>query len=80
VGSPDPLRGQIVKAYVILNKGYEPSEKLVEELRQYCKERIEFYKVPKAIEFVKELPRTVTGKVDIAALAKIESEKAQVKK
>jgi 2-aminobenzoate-CoA ligase len=79
VGSPDPLRGQIVKAYVILNKGYEPSEKLVEELRQYCKERIEFYKVPKAIEFVEELPRTVTGKVDIAALAKIESEKAQVK-
>lgn len=79
VGSPDPLRGQIVKAYVILNKGYEPSEKLVEELRQYCKERIEFYKVPKAIEFVEELPRTVTSKVDIAALAKIEREKAQVK-
>lgn len=79
VGSPDPLRGQIVKAYVILNKGYEPSEKLVEELRRYCKERIEFYKVPKAIEFVEELPRTVTGKVDIAALAKIEREKAQVK-
>jgi 2-aminobenzoate-CoA ligase len=80
VGSPDPLRGQIVKAYVILNEGYEPSEKLTEELRQYCKERMEFYKVPRAVEYVTELPRTATGKVDLMALAKMEEEKARAVK
>jgi len=77
VGSPDPLRGQIVKAYVILNEGYGPSEKLTEELRQYCKEKIEFYKVPKVIEYMKDMPRTVTGKVDLMALGKMEDEKAK---
>ncbi|MGC8696399.1 MAG: acyl-CoA synthetase [Conexivisphaera sp.] len=72
VGSPDPLRGQIVKAYVILNESYKPTPELVEELREFCKAKLEFYKVPRVIEFVDELPRTATGKVDLATIQNME--------
>jgi 2-aminobenzoate-CoA ligase len=75
VGSPDPLRGQIVKAYVILNKEYKASEELKKELQDYVRQRIEPYKYARIIEFVDELPRTATGKVDIVALGKTELEK-----
>jgi 2-aminobenzoate-CoA ligase len=72
VGSYDPLRGQIVKALVILNEGYKPTSELAEELRQFVKEKLEFYKVPRIVEFVQELPRTVTGKIDLVALQQME--------
>jgi 2-aminobenzoate-CoA ligase len=72
VGSYDPLRGQIVKALVVLNQGYAPTPELAEELRQFVKAKLEFYKVPRVVEFVEELPRTVTGKVDLVALQQME--------
>ncbi|MDI3316593.1 MAG: AMP-binding protein, partial [Bacillota bacterium] len=63
VGSPDPVRGQIVKAFVVLAKGWEPSPRLVEELQAFVRERTAPYKYPREIEFVDELPKTVSGKI-----------------
>jgi 2-aminobenzoate-CoA ligase len=63
VGAPDPARGQIVKAYVVLADGVQPSEAKVAELQNFVKGQIAPYKYPRALEFVTELPRTSTGKL-----------------
>jgi 2-aminobenzoate-CoA ligase len=70
VGAPDPERGQIVKAYVVLRPGYAPSEALVRELQEFVKGRIAPYKYPRAIEFCEQLPRTLTGKLQRHVLRK----------
>ena len=62
-GVPDPLRGFNVKATIVLAKGYEPSDALVKEIQTYVKENTAPYKYPRVIEFVKELPKTVSGKI-----------------
>jgi len=63
VGSPDPDRGQIVKAYVQLKDSYSPSPELAAELQTHVKNEIAPYKYPRAVEFVDNLPRTETGKL-----------------
>ena len=63
VGVPDEARGQIVKAYVILRAGAQGSEDKARELQDLVKQTIAPYKYPRAIEFVTELPRTNTGKL-----------------
>lgn len=63
VGRPDELRGQLVKAYVVLRAGQTPSEKLALELQHHCREVTAPYKYPREIEFVAELPKTVSGKI-----------------
>jgi 2-aminobenzoate-CoA ligase len=63
VASPDPLRGSIPKAFVVIREGVPPSEDLAEALRSYVKDRIAPYKYPRAVEFLDALPRTETGKV-----------------
>lgn len=63
VGVPDPVRGQIVKAFVKLGKGYAPSATLAEEIQQHVKSRLAAYAYPRAVEFVEELPLTTTGKI-----------------
>ncbi len=60
---PDPVRGQIVKATVILSKGYVPGEELVLELQNHVKSVTAPYKYPRIIEFVDELPKTISGKI-----------------
>jgi acetyl-CoA synthetase len=60
---PDPDRGQIVKATVVLTKGYTASEELVKELQNHVKHATAPYKYPRVIEFVKELPKTISGKI-----------------
>lgn len=60
---PDPIRGQIVKATVVLAKGYEGSDALVKELQDYVKRVTAPYKYPRIIEFVDELPKTISGKI-----------------
>ena len=52
-----------VRAHIVLREGYEPSEKLVTELQNWCKERLKRYQYPHLVEFVDELPKTVTGKI-----------------
>ena len=62
---PHPERGQIVKATVVLvkNRGYEPSEELKRELQEHVKAVTAPYKYPRIIEFVNELPKTISGKI-----------------
>jgi acyl-coenzyme A synthetase/AMP-(fatty) acid ligase len=63
VGKPDELRGEIVKAYVALKPGYEPSDALARELQAHVKRLTAPYKYPREVEFVDELPKTVSGKI-----------------
>ncbi|HEV3040273.1 MAG TPA: AMP-binding protein [Candidatus Angelobacter sp.] len=63
IGSPDQERGQIVKAFVVLRDATTANEATGRELQDYVKARIAPYKYPRAIEFVTELPRTATGKI-----------------
>ena len=60
---PDEIRGQIVKATVVLAKGYEGSDDLVKELQDHVKKVTAPYKYPRIIEFVSELPKTISGKI-----------------
>ena len=62
-GVPDPDRGQIVKATIVLTSGYTPSESLKKELQNHVKNVTAPYKYPRAIEFVEELPKTISGKI-----------------
>jgi len=70
IGAPDPERGQIIKAFVVLKPGFQPSDDLKENLKNFSKEQMAPYKVPREIVFVKELPKTETGKIKRAELRK----------
>jgi len=72
IGVPDEVRGQIVKAFVVLKPGYEPSQDLVKELQEHVKRITAPYKYPREIEFVKELPKTMSGKIKRKELRKME--------
>ena len=67
-GAPDPVRGQVVKATVVLAKGYEPSPELTIELQNHVKHMTAPYKYPRVIEYVAELPKTVGGKIKRAQI------------
>ena len=77
VGVPDPDRGQIVKAFVELNDTSEGNDTTVAEMQDFVKSRISAFKYPRAIEFVDELPRTATGKIQRGALRILERERAE---
>jgi acetyl-CoA synthetase len=62
-GVPDPVRTQLVKATVVPAKGYAPSEALARELQEYVKTHTAPYKYPRILEFVTELPKTISGKI-----------------
>lgn len=62
-GAPDPVRGQVVKATVVLAKDYEASEELRKELQDYVKTHTAPYKYPRILDFVTELPKTISGKI-----------------
>lgn len=63
VGSPDPIRGQIVKAFVVLVPGTETSPTLAQEIQDFTRKVTAPYKYPREIEFVAELPKTISGKI-----------------
>ncbi len=77
IGVPDDVRGQLVKAFVVLAPGYEPSDELVKGLQNYVKDLTAPYKYPRIIEFVKpeDLPKTQSGKIKRKELRKRELEK-----
>ena len=62
-GVSHPVRGQVVKANIVLAKGYKPSEKLMKQIQNHVKKVTAPYKYPKVIEFVDELPKTISGKI-----------------
>ncbi|MDA5194002.1 benzoate-CoA ligase family protein [Govanella unica] len=72
IASPDPERGQIVKALVVLNDGHTPGEILVKELQDFVKATIAPYKYPRAVDFVGSLPKTETGKIQRFKLRQLE--------
>ncbi|MBE0634963.1 acyl--CoA ligase, partial [Candidatus Bipolaricaulota bacterium] len=74
VAAPHRERGAIVKAFVILAAGYEPSDKLTKELQDHVKAETAPYKYPRAIEYVAELPKTTSGKIKRAELKRVEWE------
>lgn len=68
IGVPDALRGQAIKAVVVPAKGCEPGRKLESEIREFCNSRLAEYKWVRSIEFIAELPKTISGKVRRAEL------------
>ena len=62
-GVPDPLRGNVVKATIVLRPGFAASEELKKELQNHVKKETAPYKYPRVVEFVDELPKTVNGKI-----------------
>ena len=75
-GAPDPIRGQVVKATVVLAAGYTPSEELKKELQNHVKRVTAPYKYPRVIEFVDELPKTLGGKIKRGQIRKSDEDAA----
>ena len=63
IGKPDPMRTEIVKAFIVLKQGREPSDKLAAEIQDYVKTRLSAHEYPREISFISEMPMTTTGKV-----------------
>ncbi|PNZ69644.1 acetate--CoA ligase [Staphylococcus croceilyticus] len=63
IGKPDPVRGEIIKAFISLRQGYEPSDELKEEIRKFVKEGLSGHAAPREIEFKDKLPKTRSGKI-----------------
>ncbi len=70
VGIPDTLRGQAIKAVIVPTSGYEPSKNLEKEIKDFCNNKLAEYKWVRSIEFVKELPKTISGKIRKTELRK----------
>lgn len=75
VGVPDPYKMHVVKAFVVLRQGVEPSDKIKEEIIENCKKNVSRYGVPREIEFRTELPKTLVGKVAYRVLEEEEAAK-----
>ena len=75
VASPDKIRGNIVKAFIVLAKGYKPSEELIKELQNFVKQQTAPYKYPREIEFVESLPKTISGKIRRVELREMEKKR-----
>jgi acetyl-CoA synthetase len=72
VASPDAQRGHVVKAFVRLAPGHEPGDELAEELQRHVRDRLSAYAYPRKVEFVDDLPKTLTGKIRRSELRKQE--------
>ncbi|HJQ58590.1 MAG TPA: AMP-binding protein [Vineibacter sp.] len=76
VGSPDPERGEVVKAFIVLKPGATPSDALANDIQEHAKRATAPYKYPRLIEFVAELPKTPTGKTRRRELRDLEYRRA----
>ena len=68
IGVPDALRGQAIKAVIVLGAGYEPSQELELEIKNFCNQKLAEYKWIRIIEFVTEMPKTISGKIQKTVL------------
>ncbi|QGA69174.1 AMP-binding protein [Sulfolobus sp. E11-6] len=75
IGKQDPLRGNVIKAFIVLKEDFSASDNLTKEIQQLVKDKLATYAYPREIEYVKELPRTETGKLKRFELRKRENEK-----
>ncbi len=73
-GAPDEIRGQVVKATIVLKKGYEPSAELTKELQDYVKKLTAPYKYPRIIDYVESLPKTTSGKIIRKAIRRLDEQ------
>lgn len=80
VGIPDPYKMHVVKAFVVLRQGVEPSDKIKKEIIENCKKNVSRYGVPREIEFRTELPKTLVGKVAYRVLEEEEAAKYEENK
>ena len=72
VGTPDEIRGQLVKAFIVLREEVADEALLIDELKTFCKKETAPYKYPRKIEFITELPKTVSGKIHRVELRELE--------
>lgn len=63
VSSPDAIRGEVVKAFIVLAPDYSPSDALIKDLQEHVKKVTAPYKYPRKIQFVDSLPKTISGKI-----------------
>jgi acetyl-CoA synthetase len=78
VAAPDERRGSVVKAFVVLAAGQDPSDELAAEISQFVRERLSQYAYPRRVEFVDDLPKTLTGKIRRIELREREQQPAHV--
>jgi acetyl-CoA synthetase len=77
VASPDERRGSVVKAFVVVADGFAASDELAEEIKAHVRDHLSAYAYPRRIEFVEELPKTLTGKIRRIELRQAEAERAR---
>jgi acetyl-CoA synthetase len=75
VASPDEAKGNVVKAFVVLAEGHEPTDETAEDIKRFVRDRLSAYAYPRRVEFVDDLPKTLTGKIRRVELR--ERERAQ---
>jgi acetyl-CoA synthetase len=71
IGAPDPVRGEVVAAYIVLAEGREASPELATEIQMFVKERLAAHEYPRQVRFIDAMPMTVTGKIRRAELRKL---------
>jgi acetyl-CoA synthetase len=76
VAVADERRGNVVKAFVVLAKGHQPSDELGEEIKAFVRDHLSAYAYPRRVEFVDDLPKTLTGKIRRIELRQRERERA----
>jgi long-chain acyl-CoA synthetase len=74
VGVPHPYKGQVAKAYIVLNDGVEPTKDIQKEIQTLVKKNVSKYALPKSYEYRKQLPKTLVGKVAFTKLEKNEKD------
>jgi len=72
IGAPDPIRGEIVTAFIVPAKGYAPTPALAAEIQMFVKERLAAHEYPRMVRFIDEMPTTVTGKIRRVDLRRLE--------
>jgi acetyl-CoA synthetase len=77
IASPDERRGTVVKAFIVLVDGQDPSDALAEEIKAFVRDRLSAYAYPRRVEFVTDLPKTLTGKIRRIELREREAQAAQ---